>query len=289
MKIIKEYKWVSKCVMIDSWFIWPTVVLFWWTHWDEKSWVLAVNKIYNEIIKNELLLKKWRLILVSEANEKAVNIWVRYVDYNLNRLFKDDIYWDWYEYYRSFELKSILDEADYFIDLHSTSSPSTPFLFSEKQCLEVAKKLWVWYIISWWNAVWELTAWDTEVYVNKKWWIWFTFESWDHNSIEWVNRTYQISLNLMSINWLLDINLYEKLYEYYQNIEIIWFHISISWKFKYMLDNIESFVDIKKWQLIWLDWDKNIFAEQDIVLIMPTDERNIKKWEEVFFIWKKLK
>lgn len=288
MRIIKEYKWVNNCTLFDTEIDWPVVAIFWGTHWDETSWIDAVEKIIDNLWNWELILIKWKLILVPKANEEAIKAWKRYINKNLNRLFKEDVYWDWYEYYRSFELKSILKEVDFFIDLHSTSSPSVPFLYAENNCLDIAKKLWVWYIISgWWNLG-DTTSWDAEVYVNKNWWVWFTFESWNHNDPNCVERSYQISINLLSIIWMISEKLYKKIYNNYQHIEVIWLYVSESWTFRYCLEWLECFCEVNKWHLIWYDWEKEIFASEDMVIVMPASEEVIKKWEEVFFIWKKM-
>jgi hypothetical protein len=45
------------------------------------------------------------------------------------------------------------------------------------------------------------------------------------------------------------------------------------------------FIKINKWEIIWVDWTKNIYAEFDMILVMPNLQEN-EKWIERYFIWK---
>ena len=288
MKIIENYKNISSSYLIDSENKWKNISIFWWIHWDEKSWILACKKFLKNVDDWEIEILKWKIILVLKSNEEAVKINKREVKFNLNRLFKDnsDIE-NCYEKNRAEELKTILQESDYLLDLHSTSWPSIPFLFSEMPNFDLAKKLWVNHIIAWWNELWWVISWDTESYINSLWWQWFTFEAWNYDNPDWEKIAYQMLLNFLSQLWIISNKYFKNILELEEKfIKMKSVYIAKSNNFKYKID-IENFKEIKKWTLIWIDnWEK-IFAEEDIFLIMPKKEEIIEKWVEVFFIWNK--
>lgn len=72
------------------------------------------------------------------GNPKAIELGVRYVDQNLNRLFKPDAMLSdaqklSYEYARSRELMPLLAEADMVLDIHSSGTvDSTPFAICDR-------------------------------------------------------------------------------------------------------------------------------------------------------------
>lgn len=290
MKIINNYNNVKNCILIDSWKDWKTISIFAWIHWDEVSWIKALEKFFNKIKSLEISIKKWKLILVLKANEKAIEKNKRQVKYNLNRLFKDDLEKiDDYEYKRSVELKEILKETDFMLDLHSTAGPSIPFIFSEMKNIDIVKNLWVSHMIVWWEDIGWVVSGDTETYINYKSWIWFTFEAWDHNNPDWEKNAYQMILNFLSYLWALDNKYFKNIWESKQNlIKMESLYIAKSENFKYKINNIDNFKEIKKGTIIWKDDKKEIIAENDLIFIMPKTEDIIKKWIEVFFIWKSL-
>lgn len=290
MKIKNNYKNINNCVLIDSWIPWPIVSIFSGIHWDEISWIKANKNFYDKVKSWEINLKKWKLILVLEANEQAIKINDRQVKYNLNRLFKsklEDI--DDYEYKRAWELKSILNESDYLLDLHSTSGPSIPFIFSEIQNLDFAKQLGVSQIIAWWNELGWIISGDTETYINSKSWVWFTFEAWNHTNPNWEKNAYQMILNFLSYLWFIDKNYFKIIggnkKEY---IKMKSAYIAKTNNFKYLIHDIENFKKIEKWTIIWKDNKNEVIAENNMVFIMPKKEDIIKKWEEIFFIWEEI-
>lgn len=80
------------------------------------------------------------------GNPEAINKNTRYIDYNLNRLFKYDNKYSasikkTYEYNRAIYLKKFLKKADALLDIHSTTNKNEPFIICEKQSLKVANFL----------------------------------------------------------------------------------------------------------------------------------------------------
>jgi len=287
MIIENDYLWVNGAYLFDTELAWPTLVIFSWIHWDEVSWIVANKSIYEKLINKEILLNFWRLILVVESNKEAIIQRKRFVEYNMNRLFKDWIEWDCYEIERSKELRKILDESDCLLDLHSTSWPSIPFMYAEKCNLNFAKSLWISHIIYGWDNIsnWNV-SWDTENYVNRNWWVWITFEAWNHDDDDWAKNSFQMILNFLSVLWMIDNKYFSNITEWKNIICIKDCYENKSWMFKYELANIDNFQFIKFWTLIWYDWQEPVIAKEDFILVMPTAEYAIKQYADVFFIWK---
>lgn len=282
---ISNYKNISNVYLIDTWIAWPIISIFWWIHWNEISWIKANKYFFEQIKAWEINIKKGKIILVLKANEEAVKINNRQVKYNLNRLFKDDwIEKDDYEYKRALELKSILRESDYLLDLHSTSWTSIPFLYSEMHNYDLAKKMWVSHVIWWWWELdWNTVSWDTENYINSHAWVWFTFEAWDHLSKIWFKSAYSMILNFLSVLEIIDKNYFSKIWFGENYMKVIDYYVAKSNDFNYNI-SIENFQKINAWTLIWIDWWIEVRSKNNMVFIMPKAEDIIEKDVEVYFI-----
>lgn len=282
MKIIKSK--IENHYIIDSEKSWKTITIFAWIHWDEISWINALNELLKKFEKKELTLKNWKLNLVTLCNIKANKENKRFISKDLNRCFKKSNLWENPEEIRALELMNILDESDILLDLHSTSAKAMEFAFAETKALELAKNIWIKNIIAWWWELWDQTiAWDTENYMNSLWWIWITFEAWSHLDKDAKNKSLQVSLNLLSQFEMID-NWYFKALEWVEKIaKISEIYVSETWNFNYEIKDIYNLKFIKSWEIIWIDDWKIISYNKDILLIMPS--LNIQAWKEIFFVW----
>jgi len=289
MMKITTYNNLANIYFIDSEVPWPIISIFWWIHWDEISWVKANKYFFDQIKDWNINIKKGKLILVLEANEEAVKINDRQVEYNLNRLFKDDLDdLDNYEYKRAIVLKNILKDSDYLLDLHSTSWPSIPFLYSEMQNFELAKKMWVSHVIwGWWELDWDTISWDTENYINSHWWVWFTFEAGDHLSKDWFKNAYQMILNFLSTLDIIEHKYFKNIWWEKVFFKVTDYYVAKSDNFKYKVPE-ENFQKFKAWTLIWIDGWNEILAKEDMIFVMPKKEEIIQKDIEVYFIGKEI-
>lgn len=290
MKTIKD---ISGIFIFDTKIKWPTIVIFWWIHWNEVAWVNVIEKFLNQLQNNEIKILKWKLIL-AYWNEEAIKIWKRQVKYNLNRLFKEEYFLkesDDYEIKRVKELKQILDKWDILLDIHSTSSESVPFMFAEdfKDEVEVAKNIWPEKIIIWWEKIsWSLLSWDTNWYMHSKWKIAFTLECWQHNSSNAFNIWYNTSIKLLEyFGMLKKSNSNSLVNKKIDLIEMYKIEVTKTWKFKF-INKIDNFSEIKKWELIWLDGGKKIIVKENFIILLPNYEKNLSIWEEIFYYGKKI-
>ena len=132
----------------------PRVVMFSGVHGDEISGIHAVEKLFFDFFTGARTLLNGSLTL-SRSNANAIAAERRYLKYNLNRMYKDEygpeIDRNEYEYKRAQELKSILRECDYFLDLHSAPIAQEPFLVAEQQAAGFFAKLGLPHIIMGWG------------------------------------------------------------------------------------------------------------------------------------------
>lgn len=118
----------------------PTVVILGGVHGNETCGVDALP------ILSRVALLSGKLVLLY-GNPLAIEQNVRFVEYNLNRLFcaDEDVPHEAkqsYEYQRSRELLPYLDQADYCLDLHASFTPdSEPFIICESNAQDLIKYL----------------------------------------------------------------------------------------------------------------------------------------------------
>lgn len=177
-------------------------------------------------------------------------------------------------------------EKDYLLDLHSTSGPSVPFLFSEKENVEMAKKIGVPHVIVGWGELGsDSIDGTTENYMNSLGGRGFTFEAGNHESPEWWENAYQVLLNFLSSLGIIDQKLYKGLPWKKTFIHMSHIHVCKTGVFKFALSEEElvNFTPLKKDTLIGIDGDEEIRAEKDCILVMPS-LNTVKKGEDVFFL-----
>ena len=153
MKISKD-EHISGVIRVTSDKTGPHVVLFGGVHGDEVSGVHAVEKLLFDFFGGTRTLGRGSLTL-ARANEHALAAERRYVKSNMNRLFRKDYPPEVdklsYEFRRAQELKKVLEDCDYFLDLHSAPLAQEPFLVTEQNGLEFYAKLGIRQIMIGWN------------------------------------------------------------------------------------------------------------------------------------------
>lgn len=134
-------------------------------HGDEVCGVRAVEKVLKNIKINS------GVVYFIVGNPKALEQNKRFVDANLNRIFRDDRDLSSeekqsYEYKRSREIIPYLLQSDALLDLHSSASSNTKaFAICEKHSFSVAKNLPVEIISSGWDL---LEPGGTDYFMNKQ-------------------------------------------------------------------------------------------------------------------------
>lgn len=273
MKINKK----DSIIKIDSGKKWPTLAVFAWVHGDEVCWVKAFQKMIPD-----LKITKW-IVYFCYANLKAIEKNIRQTEVNLNRCFQKNEKFQWtYEKERAFELMEILDKCDALLDIHASfTEDSIPFVISEWEGLEIAKFL-SWFEIrsNWWD---NLEPWATDWYMFNNWKTWICIECWYLWDEKWQKR---------AEDWLESFLKYFDVIDWKNTLikeknqkEIFVDEIYITKNNFKLAKNFDDFQEIKKWELIWIDWKENIISERNWIIIFA---RNLKwKWEEAFILGKK--
>ena len=132
----------------------PRVVLFGGVHGDELSGIHAVEKLFFDLFVGRRKLRHGSLTL-ARGNEQAFAVERRYVKHNLNRLFREEygpeIDRTSYEFKRAQELKTVLHDCDYFLDLHSAPIAQEPFMVAEESAVGFYSKLGIPRIMTGWS------------------------------------------------------------------------------------------------------------------------------------------
>lgn len=283
MKITVPFPGVYETAIIDSGLPGPTSVIFSGIHGDEVSGMRATTAFFDQITNRKIALLKGKTILLFVGNEEAAGLGVRYVRHNLNREFRKDLDGDGsYERRRATELMGILDHADYFLDLHSTSGPSEPFLFSERKNLEFARKLGISRVIVGWNELEsDSTAGDTENYANRRG-MGFTFEAGSHNDPEGERNATRMLMNFLSALGQIPEKHFQASEESESFLSIPKVYACETDDFRFELERLDNFTHVAKGTLIATDGGKEIRAEEKFVLVMPNLTK-VKAGEDAFF------
>lgn len=142
----------------------PTSMVLVGVHGNERCGVDALEKIVSG-----LTIKKGR-VLIGYGNPRAIEANVRYIEVNLNRMFKDSAFLtendkQSYEYKRAQFLKKYLNQADALLDIHASYTPeSKPFVICEANASGVTEYLPVDLIVSGFDNV---EPGGTDYYMNS--------------------------------------------------------------------------------------------------------------------------
>ncbi|MFA5916668.1 MAG: succinylglutamate desuccinylase/aspartoacylase family protein [Candidatus Gracilibacteria bacterium] len=260
-------------------------------HGDEKSGSIAIKKFINDIQTETISILSGSVTLISNCNEKAGIENRRYLENNLNRCFYEGQNLQSYEGDIARKIMPFFNETNYLLDIHSTSGPSIPFLFSENRNIEIAKNLGVSHVVLGWNDLGSVSiSGDTENYMNNKGGYGFTFEAGNHDNSEGPNNAYKVLLNFLSNLGIINSNLFSKLSKEKSLIQMSSVYVCKFGNFEFKLgkNELENFSFIKSGTLIGIDGIEKIYAEKDMILVMP-NLANPKKGEDVFFVGEKIK
>ena len=142
----------------------PTSIILAGIHGDEKCGVDALKRTLLN-----LKIERGR-VLFGYGNPRAIEANKRFVEANLNRMFKNDGLlskndMESYEYKRAQFLKSYLNQADALLDIHASFTPnSKPFVICEENAKGVIEYLPVDLIVSGFDKV---EPGGTDYYMNS--------------------------------------------------------------------------------------------------------------------------
>lgn len=160
----------SDVVRVQSGAPGPRVVFFAGVHGDEVSGLHAVEKLFLDFFTQTRKLRAGT-VTIARCNQAAMAAERRYISYNLNRLFRDSygsVDSSSYEFRRAQELKPLLQDCDYFLDLHSAPVAQEPFIVVEAQSVSFFAQLGIPRMMTGWSKFsGGTTGGDAENYANS--------------------------------------------------------------------------------------------------------------------------
>ncbi|RLD28786.1 MAG: aspartoacylase [Bacteroidetes bacterium] len=285
----------------------PTLVFFSGIHGNESAGVFALQEFFNHIKSHHKNFKG--NIYGVLGNPKALELNQRHVDCDLNRIWtssniealksKEELNTEEKE---QIELHSLLKEIlennkgpFYFIDLHTTSSKTLPFITINDAIINRNfSKLFPVPIVL---GIEEYLNGPLLSYINELGYVSLGFESGQHDEQDAItNGIAFIYLSLVFTNILSKSDVkgfneyYNKLNNASNNVteifEVIYLHkIKNDEVFK-MKTGFKSFETIKKGELLAISDDKEIVSKYNAKIFMPLYQT---KGREGFFIIKKIK
>jgi succinylglutamate desuccinylase len=186
----------------------PSTVVFAGVHGDEVSGVHAIEKLFFDFFVGTRKLRQGSLALV-RVNEQALAAERRYMKYNLNRLFREtyspEIDRSSYEFRRAQELKTLLRNCDYFLDLHSAPIAQEPFVVAEQGVADFFSRLGIARIMTGWSKFsGGAIGGDAENYANAHGAKSATLESGSHFDKRSNDVAYQSVLSFLSLLDMID-------------------------------------------------------------------------------------
>jgi succinylglutamate desuccinylase len=264
----------------------PHVVMFSGVHGDEISGIHALDKLFFDFFTGARTLLKGSLTL-ARANAHAIAAERRYVKHNLNRLFRDnygaEIDRNSYEYVRAQELKSILRECDYFLDLHSAPIAQEPFLVAEHDAADFYASLGLPHIIMGWNKFsGGSTGGDAENYANTHGAKAATLESGSHFEKRSNDVAYRAVLTLLSVLEMIEATRQEA----HGEAEIIEMYAVVTKEaddFRYA-GEVANFQRFARNAAFAFQNGKPVTVTEDTILLIPMKPEDTKIHEEVCYL-----
>ncbi|MDE1153984.1 MAG: succinylglutamate desuccinylase/aspartoacylase family protein [Micavibrio sp.] len=160
-------------VVFDSGTPGPHLLITGAIHGDEVCGTIAIGRTIMELRTGIFKLDKGKVTFAPICNPKAYAANARYSDVNLNRVVQKHKAPSLYEHGLANDVTALIDTADVYLDLHSYSSGTLPFLFLDYDTpahRAYATALNIPHWVTGWNALYEdakdLSTGDTMTYAN---------------------------------------------------------------------------------------------------------------------------
>jgi succinylglutamate desuccinylase len=281
----------------------PTIVFFGGMHGNEMAGVFALKEVFEKIDSSQVT----GTIYGISGNLKALKKNQRYIDQDLNRVWlkenlnqlenKTNLNNEAAEQQELYKiLKHILKEEEgpfYFIDLHTTSSKTLPFITINDALIN--RKFSRLFPVPIVLGIEEYLDGPLLSYINQLGYVSLGFESGQHDDLNSItNNVAFIFLSLVYSKVLEKKNVdYDEYYntlvsESNQNkeiFEVVYLHRLLNGKDFKMKPNFKSFQNVKKGEQLATEQNKIIESPYSAKIFMPLYQR---KGNEGFFIIRKI-
>jgi len=175
-------------------------------HGDEICGTIAIKKVISEIKSGDLVIESGSVTLIPISNPQAYIEKKRFITDNLNRFFKKWDKADSYEKQLANFLTDYVEQADYMLDIHSTTAEGEPNIFVDFNTPEnkaFAQVLPAQYAIFDWPQLYkdqgeEISSFDTTTHADNVGTHGVLLECGQHNDPESAERAYKAILNTLS-------------------------------------------------------------------------------------------
>lgn len=271
-------------IEFDSRVPWKTIWIVVLTHWNEPWWLVAQQ----EFIKNwyHECIKRWKVFFI-RVNIEAYEQNTRFIDVNMNRIWKFLKDKNAYEYKRFYELLPILDQCDIVVDIHSTSKSinSLMWICHTKDALLAQKILKT-------NRLLIDDAFDDEwsliSFVTKRWWVGFGIECGYHEQDDAWKNALDNMISLLRFYDMIDSNynyqtntILKSTYKFYEEV----YPRSESFAFTKIYENFDA---INPWEVYATDWSSVYKNETNSPLYLWIIWINVRVWDGIGFLFTRL-
>lgn len=161
--------------LFDSGVKGPHLLVLGAIHGDEPCGTYACKRLIEELEQGLYKLNKGLVTFIPVCNPKAFEANTRFVEKNLNRVFKRTLNPKCYEEKLANAIAPFVDDCDYLLDLHSFTAEGDPFVFQDydgERYESFAKALGVRDIMTGWVEMYEkegsLNEGDTVSYAHSQ-------------------------------------------------------------------------------------------------------------------------
>jgi len=251
----------------------PKTVIIAGIHGDEGLGVKVLEKLA-ETISQKKILGELHLLL---GNPEAYKKNVRYIDTDLNRLFNES-HKDLSkldnpnnEQKRAIEIGLLLRDANFLLDIHSTSKPSVPFLYIENspKHKQLASKFGIEMIVLQGKKFRpeELFS-STDSFVDRCGGIGITYESGWQKDFSSLDNVFENTLRFLSAVGTIDFVKHKKIDSLKQYLEIYDCVVPLQKEFTFSSD-YENFDFVPANKTLAYEAGRPIIASEDSYIIFP--------------------
>jgi succinylglutamate desuccinylase len=267
----------------------PRAVLFAGVHGDEVSGVHAIEKLFFDLFSGTRVLRQGSLALV-RGNALAAER--RYITHNLNRQFRasygPEIDRGSYEFRRAQELKTILENCDYFLDLHSAPIAQEPFLVAEQQALDFFIKLGIPRVITGWSKFSSgAIGGDAENYANAHGAKAATLESGNHFAKSANDAAYRTVLVFLSQLGMIEPGEQQPTAKPIEIIDVYAVVTKDFDDFRYA-GEVQNFQFLREGDVFAFQNGQPVEVREDTFLLIPMKPQDTKVHEEVCYLGRKI-
>lgn len=269
----------------------PHILFFGAIHGEEVCGPIALDKLLQQLESGELSLQKGTVTIVPIANNYAYKQKARYVDQDLNRIFCFHENPSCEEERIANALLPLVDACDILVDIHSTWTKSSPFVFQDylsDSCQELAQSTQIPIILQWWPELFEDAGTsDTVQYAHAQGKIGIVAECWQHQDQDAACVAYGVIRNVLSHYDFLPEDVSREV-GIPERILYRMTHAVIKEKEWWLIKILDHEEKVSKGQKLIAYNDGTFFSSpDDLYVIMPTPIEKQKIGEKVFYLARK--